>query len=102
MSPYLSTTVSSLFSGDLAALSAEMRQLRADARIADIAASHEEHDGAEGSEIVVRFVAALSGRDSETEFALWQRAHELDAAQPFGPRLVDELDALSGRFGQAA
>lgn len=101
MSPFVSN-VTSLFSGDLAAISADLRQLRAEVLIDDIAASHEAHDGVEGSEIVVRFVAALSRRDSETEFVLWQRAHELDAAQPFGPRLVDELDALSGRFGQAA
>jgi hypothetical protein len=95
MSPYLSTPVSALFSGDLAAISASIRNVRRDVLVADIAASHEEYDGAEASEIVTRFVTALADHDTEVEYQLWRRAHEIDAAQPFGPRLVDELDALS-------
>ena len=95
MSPFVSAPVSVLFSGDLAAISAGIRNIRQDVLVADITASHEEHDGAEASEIVTRFVKALADHDTETEFLLWRRAHEIDAAQPFGPRLVDELDALS-------
>ncbi|WP_405944727.1 hypothetical protein [Streptomyces sp. NBC_00932] len=95
MSPYL-------FSADLATISSDVRQLRSDLQVADIAATHEEHDGAEASEITTRFVAALRAHDTETEFELWRQAHDLDRAQPFGPRLVDELDALSTRFAQAA
>jgi hypothetical protein len=91
-----------LFNADFATFSADIRQLRQDVIVADISASQEEIDGAEASEISVRFIAALQSHDTETEFLLWQRAHDIDAAQPFGPRLVDELDALSTRFARAA
>ncbi|MFF1499732.1 hypothetical protein ACFVZR_07610 [Streptomyces sp. NPDC058316] len=100
MSPYLMTA--DIFNADLATVSAGVRQIREDVKVADITASHEEHDGAEASEITVRFIAALQARDTETEFQLWRQAHDIDSAQPFGPRLIDELDALSTRFTRAA
>lgn len=98
MSPFVSNVTSSLFSGDLATVFGSVRQLRADVLVADIAASHEEHDGAEASEISTRFIAALQSGDSRAEFELWDLARDYDQAQPFGPRLVDELDALAARF----
>lgn len=101
MSPFVSSTLSILSSGDLAGRSADILQLRKDVLVADITASHEEHDGAVASEITTRFIAALQAGDRQAEYDLWAQARDYDQAQPFG-RLVDELDALARPYATAA
>ncbi|MFF3359517.1 hypothetical protein ACFYWN_44740 [Streptomyces sp. NPDC002917] len=97
-----SLITASILNADLAAISAEVRRIREDVTVADIIASHEEYDGAEAGEISIRFIAALQAHDTETEYQLWRAAHDIDRARPFGPRLVDELDALFICFARAA
>ncbi|WP_406325833.1 hypothetical protein OG784_12900 [Streptomyces sp. NBC_01617] len=101
MSVSLITT--GIFNADMAAISAEVRQIREAVLVADISLAREEADGIEPSEIVTRYIAARG--DHSTRHWLRGLAKEHDAAQRFGPRLIDELnelDALSGRYDQAA
>lgn len=95
MSPFVSPSLSVLSSADLATTFGTVRQLREEILVADITASHEEHDALGAAEITTRFVAAVRAGDRLAEFELWELAREYDRAQPFGPRLVDELDGLS-------
>lgn len=92
MSPFVFTTTSNLFSGDLAAISDYTRALRAQIVIADIDLAHQEAEGIAPAEIVTRYVAARG--NYRIQAWLRELAAEADAAQPFGPRLVDELDTL--------
>lgn len=89
-----------LFNADFATFSADLRDLRARILVADISLAREEADGIEPSEIVTRYIAARG--DHGTRHWLRGLAKEHDAAQPFGPRLLDELDGVSGRYDQAA
>ncbi|MFJ6363465.1 hypothetical protein ACIQIE_20075 [Streptomyces globisporus] len=95
MSPFVSTDLSVLIDADLAATFGTIRELRQQVLVADITASHEEHDALGAAEITTRFVAAVRAGDRLAEFELWELAREYDRSQPFGPRLVDELDGLS-------
>ncbi|MDX3329778.1 hypothetical protein PV405_34895, partial [Streptomyces sp. ME02-6979-3A] len=99
MSPYLST-VTNLFSGDLATISTEIKKLREDILIADIDLAHQEAEGIAPEEIVTRYVEARGIYGIQK----WLRdlAAEYDAAQPFGLRLIDELDTLDALSFSAA
>ncbi|WP_329309383.1 hypothetical protein [Streptomyces microflavus] len=99
MSPYVSN-VTSLFSGDLATVSASIRDAGRDILNADIDLARQEADGIDAAEIVTHYVAARGNYGIRH----WLRtlAAEYDAAQPFGPRLVDELDQLDGEPDLAA
>ena len=99
MSPFVSN-VTNLFSGDLATISTEIKQLRKDVLIADIDLARQEAEGIAPEEIVTRYVAARGNHSIQ----MWLRglAVEADAAQPFGPRRVDELDTLDALSFSAA
>ncbi|MFC9987840.1 hypothetical protein ACFXKV_04755 [Streptomyces globisporus] len=99
MSPFVST-VTDLFSGDLASVSAEIHNLRAALLTSDVQVTWEEAEGLSPGEIVTRYVAARG--DHGVQHWLRTLAAEHDAAQPFGPRLLDELDELDGRSMPAA
>ncbi|MFE7398822.1 hypothetical protein [Streptomyces sp. NPDC057557] len=83
-----------LFNADLPTFSAGVREMRQMLTVADVRAAHEEFDGADGSEVVVRYLAAQKAGDTATLQALWEQAEDIDAAQPFGPRMVDQLRGL--------
>ncbi|MEU0354938.1 hypothetical protein [Streptomyces cyaneofuscatus] len=95
MSPFVSSNLSVLSSADLAATFGTVRQLREEVLVADITASYEEHDALGAAEITTRFVAAVRAGDRQAEYRLWEQAREYDRAQPFGPRLVDQLDGMN-------
>lgn len=99
MSPYVSN-VTSLFSGDLATVSATIREAGRDILNADIDLARQEADGIDAAEIVNHYVAARGNYGIQR----WLRtlAAEHDAAQRFGPRLVDELDGIDGVHTLAA
>ncbi|MFF8297724.1 hypothetical protein ACF07M_20320 [Streptomyces globisporus] len=99
MSPFVST-VTDLFSGDLATVSAEIHNLRAALLTSDVQVTWEEAEGLLPGEIVTRYVAARG--DYGTQHWLRTLAAEHDAGQPFGPRLLDELDELDGLSTPAA
>ncbi|MBT2429429.1 hypothetical protein J7F02_28385 [Streptomyces sp. ISL-112] len=93
MSPYVSS-VTDLFSGGLATVSAEIRELRAALLTSDVQVTWEEAEGLSPGEIVTRYVTAR--RDRGMRYWLRTLAAEYDAGNPFGPRLVDELDGIDG------
>ncbi|MER7905402.1 hypothetical protein ABTX84_19230 [Streptomyces sp. NPDC095614] len=99
MSPFVSN-VTNLFSGDLATISATIHGAGRDILIADIDLARQEAEGIAPEEIVTRYVAARGNHSIQG----WLRglAVEADAAQPFGPRLVDELDTLDALSFSAA
>ncbi|MET8378007.1 hypothetical protein [Streptomyces microflavus] len=99
MSPYVSN-VTSLFSGSSAAISATIRDAGRDILNADIDLARQEADGIDAAEIVNHYVAARGNYGIQH----WLRnlAAEYDAAQRFGPRLLDELDQLDGLSTPAA
>ncbi|MDQ0792016.1 hypothetical protein [Streptomyces sp. B1I3] len=99
MSPFVSN-VTSLFSGDLATISAEVRQLRTELVATDINVMWDEKQGVAPGEIVTRYIAARG--DHGTQYWLRNLAAEADAVQPFGPRLIDELDTLDALAFSAA
>ena len=99
MSPYVST-VTDLFSGDLATVSAEIHNLRAALLTSDVEVTWEEAAGLSPGEIVTRYVAARG--DHGTRHWLRTLAVEHDAGNPFGPRVVDELDGIDGLHDLAA
>jgi hypothetical protein len=59
-------------------------------------------ENAQPHEVAVRFAAAVRAGDDDTRTALILRAIELDAAQPFGPRLMDEIRAISRPLDEVA
>jgi hypothetical protein len=87
MSPYL-------FSADAALFSAEVREIRAGLLVDQIDASWEEVRGDESAELTLRAIAADKSGDWAVLDAIVARAVEIDAANPFGPRLVDQLAEL--------
>lgn len=99
MSPYVSN-VTSLFSGTTAAISATIRNAGRDILNADIDLARQEADGIDAAEIVTHYVAARG--DYGIRHWLRTLAVEHDAAQPFGSRLVDELDGIDGVHDLAA
>ncbi|MDP9953123.1 MULTISPECIES: hypothetical protein [Streptomyces] len=92
--------MTSLLSADLASVSAEIHNLRAALLTSDVQVTWEEAEGLTPGEIVTRYVAARG--DYGTQYWLRGLAVEHDAGQPFGSRLVDELDQLDGRTEPAA
>ncbi|WP_329217355.1 hypothetical protein [Streptomyces microflavus] len=89
-----------VFSGDAATIHAEVRQLRADLIATDINVMWDEKRGLSPGEIVTRYVAARG--DHGTQHWLRGLAVEHDAGNPFGPRVVDELDGIDGVHTLAA
>lgn len=88
MSPYL-------FSADVVTFSAEVREIRANLFVDQIDASWEEARGDESAELTVRAIAADRSGDWAALDAIFERAAEIDGANPFGERLVDQLAALT-------
>ena len=86
--------VPDVFSGDAAPVHAEVRKLRPDLVATDMGVMWDERRGLSPGEIVTRYVAARG--DHGTQHWLRTLAAEHDAGQPFGPRLVDELDGIDG------
>ena len=95
MSPFL-------FSADAALFSAEVRELRAGLLVDQVDASWEEVRGDESAELTLRAIAADRVDDWAALDAIFERAAEIDAANPFGERLVDQLKALVDGFGYLA
>lgn len=92
--------VPDVFSGDAAAVHAEVRELRAYLIATDMGVMWDEKRGLSPGEIVTRYVAARG--DHGTRYWLRGLAAEYDAAQPFGSRVLDELDELDGLSTPAA
>ncbi|MEU3432338.1 hypothetical protein [Streptomyces sp. NPDC006863] len=92
--------VPGVFSGDAATVHAEVRELRAHLIATDMGVMWDERRGLSPGEIVTRYVTARG--DHGTQHWLRTLAAEHDAAQPFGPRLLDELDELDGLSTPAA
>lgn len=88
MSPFI-------FNADLATISSTVRQIRAGLFIDQVDASWEEVTGDESAALTVRAIAADRAGDHTALDAIFERAKEIDAAQRFGPRLVDQLAALT-------
>lgn len=89
-----------VFSGDAATIHAEVRELRAHLIATDMGVMWDEKRGLSSGEIVTRYVAARG--DHGMRHWLRGLGAEHDAAQPFGPRVVDELDAIDGVHDLAA
>jgi hypothetical protein len=101
MSPFVPVNVIHLFSGDLATISATIHGAGQDILTADIDLARQEAEGIAPEEIVTRYVEARGNYGIQK----WLRdlAAEYDAGQPFGPRLIDELDTLDAlSFSTAA
>jgi hypothetical protein len=94
MSPFV-------FNADLATISADVRQIRTGLFTDQMDASWEEVTGAESAELTVRLIAADRAGDHAALDAIFGRAAEIDAANPFGERLVDQLEALMSREAAA-
>lgn len=90
MAPYL-------FSADAVTFSAEVREIHASLFVDQIDASWEEVRGDESAELTVRAIAADRSGDWAALDAIFERAKEIDDANPFGPRLKDQLAALTDR-----
>jgi hypothetical protein len=88
MSPYV-------FDADLRTVSATVREISAGLRAAQVDASWEETRGDESAELLLRALAADKANDAPALVAIFDRAEEIDDAQPFGPRIVDQLRALT-------
>jgi hypothetical protein len=90
MSPFI-------FSADLNTVSATVREIRAGLVVDQVNASWEEVRGDESAELTLRAIAADRAGDYAGLDAIVERAREIDAAQPFGARLVDQLAELTDR-----
>ncbi|WP_405673203.1 hypothetical protein [Streptomyces sp. NBC_01530] len=95
MSPFV-------FSADAALFSAEVREIRAGLLVGQVDASWEEVCGDESAELTLRAIAADRAGDLAALDAVFERAAEVDAEQPFGERLVDQLEALVDGFDYPA
>ncbi|OQQ13000.1 hypothetical protein B0675_39985 [Streptomyces sp. M41(2017)] len=84
-----------VFDADLRTVSSTVREISAGLRATQVDDSWEAVRGDEGAELLLRAIAADRSNDSPTLAAIFDRAEEIDAAQPFGPRLVDQLNALT-------
>lgn len=89
-----------VLSGDLAAISGYTRNLRAQILTTDIRLARDEAEGLAPDEIVTRYLAARG--DDGTQYWLRGLAVEHDAGNPFGLRVVDELDGIDGVHTLAA
>jgi hypothetical protein len=90
MSPFI-------FSADLNTVSATVREIRAGLVVDQVDASWEEVRGDESAELTLRAIAADRAGDYAALDAIVERAREIDAANPFGARLVDQLAELTDR-----
>jgi hypothetical protein len=88
MSPFV-------FDADLRTVSATVREISAGIRAAQVDESWEEIRGDESAELLLRALAADKAGDTQTLVAIFDRAEQLDEGQPFGPRIVDQLRALT-------
>lgn len=95
MSPFV-------FSADAALFSTEVREVRASLLVDQVDASWEEVRGDESAELTLRAIAADRAGDWAALDAIFERAAEIDAANPFGERLVDQLKALTNGFDYPA
>lgn len=86
----------SLFDGD-AAVYAAMNPRRLWAEF-----DADRPENAQPHEVAVRFAAAVRNGDEDARTALVLRAMNLDAAQPFGPRLMDEIRAIGRPLDEVA
>jgi hypothetical protein len=87
MSPFI-------FDADLHTVSAHVRDIRAGLLTDQVDASWEEKRGDESAELTLRALAADRAGDASALALIFERAAEIDAGQPFGPRLVEQLAAL--------
>jgi hypothetical protein len=88
MSPFV-------FDADLRTISSTVREISAGIRAAQVDDSWEEIRGDEGAELLLRALAADKAGDAPALVAIFDRAEQLDEGQPFGPRIVDQLRALT-------
>ncbi|MFF4536571.1 hypothetical protein [Streptomyces aureus] len=88
MSPFV-------FDADLRTVSATVREITAGMRAAQVDDSWEEIRGDESADLLIRALAADKAGDTAALVAIFDRAEEIDEAQPFGPRIVDQLRALT-------
>ncbi|MEU1497304.1 hypothetical protein [Streptomyces sp. NPDC005732] len=72
-----------------------VREICSSLRVEQIDASWEAVRGDEGAKLLLRAIAADRANDMPALVAIFDRAEEIDATQPFGPRLVDQLNALT-------
>lgn len=86
-----------IFSADLNTVSATVREIRAGLVVDQVDASWEEVRGDESAELTLRAIAADRAGDWAALDRIFGRAEEIDAANPFGPRLKDQLEELTGR-----
>jgi hypothetical protein len=84
-----------LFDADLRTVSRTIRTVGAGLLVAQIDESWEEIRDDEGAELLLRAIAADRAGDEATLAVIFDRAEEIDNAQPFGPSLVDQLHALT-------
>jgi hypothetical protein len=84
-----------VFDADLRTVSSTVREISAGLRATQVDDSWEAIRGDEGAELLLRAIAADRANDTPALVAIFDRAEEIDKAQPFGPRLVDQLTALT-------
>lgn len=94
MSPFV-------FDADLFTVSVTVRELRVALFTDQVDASWEEVRGDESAELTVRAIVADRSGEWAVLDAIFVRAAEIDAANPFGERLVDQLAALTDRSAAA-
>ncbi|MET7975773.1 hypothetical protein ABZW44_22560 [Streptomyces mirabilis] len=94
MSPFI-------FNADLTAVSATVREIRAGLLVDQVNASWEEVTGSESAELTLRAIAADRAGDYTALDTIFERAAEIDDANRFGPRLVDQLAELTDRAAAA-
>lgn len=83
------------FSADAASVSAEVREIRSGLLVDQVDASWEDRDGCESAELILRAIAAERTGDWAALDGIFARATEIDADNPFGERLVDQLAAVT-------
>lgn len=83
------------FDADLRTVSATVREISAGIRAAQVDESYEAERGDESAELLLRALAADKAGDTAALVAIFDRAEEIDDAQLFGPRIVDQLRALT-------
>lgn len=93
-----------LFDADRAARFADVREARAvlDARHLWAEFDVQAPENALPHEIAARYTAAVRDGDDDTRITLALRAQQLDAEQPFGLRLMDEIRRIARDFDAQA